>query len=616
MKDPGHSSSSFASFPSIHPTQRWQCAGGEAAPRLPALASPSPRSRSSGGGGARRPLLLQQQVGGPLGDHHRGRARLAAGQRGHHRGVHHPQPAHAAHPQRRVHHGPRVPRRAHAARAHERVRRVARLPQVRLQAGVRLHVRAGEHLPRHHPPEGLLARDLPRQPHALAQRGHILLGRQEARLDLRRVEGVRRGQGHLALALRPAGHQLEGQAARLGPLAGHLRQRGDAVRVLPARGQEPDLQVRLRQPRARLHKGAVVAADAGHGPAAQQRPLGHHRGLHALAVAGEHGVRERHGLRDVEVHVGRRVVPQVLAHRGEVHLAGHALRLQLRPVAHARQLQQVRRPHGASRQQHLAALPQPHRLLHIVLHVLHAHGAAVLDLDPGDVRARLRLQVRPLQGLLEVRHGRVPAAALALLHLEPPKALLRPRPIVEVLREAARQPQLLRRREKHPGQRVLVPRQLHVQHAPPAVVRALHARLARVLAALEVGQHRVGPPPLGARRLPGPVVRLVPAVVEHHVHAAGPAQRLPAAEVDVPVVAAGVLVGEEDPVEGALEQLERARGRLHQQVLVRGAPRLQHQHLVARLRAELVGKHKAGGAAAQDDVVRLVHGHPCLLEGH
>lgn len=62
------------------------------------------------------PVLLDH-VAGSLGDHVRGRVRVASDYRRHHAGVDDPESVDAVHPQRLVHHA-RVPPRAHFARAH------------------------------------------------------------------------------------------------------------------------------------------------------------------------------------------------------------------------------------------------------------------------------------------------------------------------------------------------------------------------------------------------------------------------------------------------------------------------------------------------------------------
>ena len=136
-----------------------------------------------------------------------------------------------------------------------------------------------------------------------------------------------------------------------------------------------ELQVRHRHVGRERKKGAAGGDGTGDHPGALLLPFQHGAGepgrtaqRHAegVGVAGH-----APGLHIVDV------VLQVLAHAGQVVHHRHTRLLQVGGRADARQLQQLRRPKGARRQDHLA--PCPHRLQGAALVVGHARGAPALQ---------------------------------------------------------------------------------------------------------------------------------------------------------------------------------------------------------------------------------------------
>jgi hypothetical protein len=100
--------------------------------------------------------------------------------------------------------------------------------------------------------------------------------------------------------------------------------------------------------------------------------------------------------------------------------------LQVRGVADARELQQLRRVDGAAAQNHLAARPH---LLHLAaLHHLDADGAqrivAAFKQDAGDLGMGLQRQIGALERRAQVGHGGAPAPAFVHRHVHGAQTLL------------------------------------------------------------------------------------------------------------------------------------------------------------------------------------------------
>ena len=124
-----------------------------------------------------------------------------------------------------------------------------------------------------------------------------------------------------------------------------------------------------------------------------------------------------------------------------------------------------------------------------------------------------------------------------------------------------------------------------------------------VLGALEVREHLVVRPAGSAARRPVVEVEPVAAQVDHRVDRAAAADHLSARQVEPPPAEAGLLLAQQIPVVGRLEQ--RRKGERDTD-LVRhvGRPGLQHQHARVRVLAQPACEHAAGRPPSDDHVVR------------
>ncbi len=339
----------------------------------------------------------------------------------------------------------------------------------------------------------------------------------------------------------------------------------------------------MHQPRAQRQDALAAGVVARH--------------LLRQAPAARHLV-ERHGVPDPPVHARGEVVDVVLAHlRLRVHQR-NAEGLQQRGVAHARQLQQLRRLHRAQAQQCLA--PRPHGEFLAVLAVGHADATLALEQQPRHVRAALHRQVLAAGGGLEVTVDHAPAAAVALRHLVIADPVLAAGVVVRVERQAV----LLRRAQEGVGQRKALGHFLQV-HRP-----GLAAGLAAGLIAFNLAEYPLGgaaAPAGGAGGLPAVVVLRPAAHVDHAVDQRRAAQALAARHGDGAAVDVVLRLGGEAPVVVRIhQQLGKARRDRdpHAASLV---PRFQHQHPVAAIGRQAVGQDAAGGAAARDNEVVVAH---------
>ena len=269
-----------------------------------------------------------------------------------------------------------------------------------------------------------------------------------------------------------------------------------------------------------------------------------------------------------------RVVAEVAADLRRVVHDLDSERLELVARSHAGDEEELRRADRAGAQYQLA--PD----LRFPAGVPDPRGPAAVEVDPEGLSVGSDRQVVPPAGRLQPRVGGGAAESLALVDAHESGALEALGTEVALGRDA-RLRDGVQERLRH---RVGVPR---VRDGAGLLLERLEVRL-----------HLLPAPSVG----PGIEVRRVAGEVHHRVHRAGPAERLPAREVDPP--AAQPLLGSRlvVPVELRLEQLRERRRDADLLAAVLRA-RFQQQHARAPVRAQLVGEHAARGAGPDDDVV-------------
>lgn len=513
-----------------------------------------------------------QQVGGPFGDHHRGRMGVAPGDGRHHRGVRDAQARHTAHPQPGV--GHRVVTGAHPAGAHRVVQRL-RDGAHRLRGGL-VVLLAGPRLQR--PGDVRGQRPRPVQPLGEADTGQqppqIRLGRQIAGVDDRRRVRIRPAQRDSAAALRSQQDDPDGDAVL-----------GRRLQTVPdERGRREDqLQVR----RGGL-AGAVQERDGLADVGGQRAAPGQQT---ARDVGGGVGAGEGAGQRGAHQDRYGQVVLEVAAHGGQL---GHRLDPgvpQPVGVADAGAQQQVRRADRARAQDDLTAGPQ------------HAAGQldpvrpAVLEQDAADLLSRDDPQVGAAQCRAQVAVGRAPPASAPLVERGGGAAA----PVRLVEFGEPWQARLLAGVEEGVGQGVEAAGRGDPQRARGAVRRPA-GRPGPALGAPEVAGH-LGPGPLLARR-PGPAVVVggVPAHPHHRVERRGAAQGPATWPVQLPSAQARLGGRGEVPVVRGAEELGERRRDADLLPAVR-PPGLHQRHPYRRALGQPGREHTARRSGADDDVV-------------
>ena len=244
--------------------------------------------------------------------------------------------------------------------------------------------------------------------------------------------------------------------------------------------------------------------------------------------------------------------------------------------------------------------------------VLDADGLRPVEEDARHERPRLDVEVRPLHDRVQVGpRGAQPAAAVDV-SVEGREALLAV--AVHVARQ--RIARLLHGLEE--GLEELASRRPALEHerpvAAPELVGSGEARLHLLEVRQAVGvRPRLHP---GLAR-PALVVHRVPALEDHPVDAARPAEHLAAGVVDPAPAHRGLGLRLVLPVvEPVPDREHQARGHVDVDVprVVR-SPRLEHEHPVRAILAQPVGEDAAGGASADDDEVVVRIGHPEHLPG-
>ncbi len=127
------------------------------------------------------------------------------------------------------------------------------------------------------------------------------------------------------------------------------------------------------------------------------------------------------------------------------------------------------------------------------------------------------------------------------------------------------------------------------------------------LGSLEIRAHVV-PTPADIAHLPPIIeIRRHPAAVDQRIDGARTAQHAAARPIDTAAVQAGIGQGLVLPIDrGVGKRAAVADGRLDPKAPV-GAAGLENQHTVAAARRQALGKHAAGGAGADDYVVKGFH---------
>jgi hypothetical protein len=215
------------------------------------------------------------------------------------------------------------------------------------------------------------------------------------------------------------------------------------------------------------------------------------------------------------------VVLEVLAHAGQVALDRDAHALQMRPGADARQHQQLGRAEGAGTDEDLTT--RPHQPRQPFDAVVHAHGAAAGQAQPGGLGVGDDFQVGPVEVGRQIGLGCAAALAVDLGHLVDEGTEGLGAVVVADIGQAL---------QGRGGQEGLVDgagaaRQRDVER-PAAPMQGAVAELLVVLRAAEIGQHLVIAPAGIAQAGPMVVVVAMAAHIEHGVDGAAAAQGLAA----------------------------------------------------------------------------------------
>ena len=437
--------------------------------------------------------------------------------------------------------------------------------------------------------EGRRRQDLARQLHAGDQALQVIRVAEVVVVDDRRVLPVGTGQADRAAALRP-------QAAHVHRITRLHHQLQVAARVVEQQRHGVELHVGLGQRRVGLQEAAglgdrraqlaevcAVVLDARHT---------HLRG--ALRRDGDAAV-----VRALDQHRGIEVLLQVLADAGQRMHHVDALRPQLVRVADARQHQQLRRAIRAGREDDFA-VGLDRRVFAVVV-VGHADRALAFEFDGDDIGLGLHRQVLAALRRTQVGHRRTAAPAIADGELVGAEAFV----LLAVEVVAHRHAGLLGGLDEDLADLVVQLAVGHVHRPFAAVVLVGAACVGLGLA--EVRQHVVIAPARVAELGPFVVVRAVAARVDHAVDRGRAAERLAArAEHRLALAHGRVGLGFEAPVVLLAEHEEaEGAGRVDElEVVLR--PGFEQADADGRIARQAVGKHTAGGARADDDVV--VHG--------
>jgi hypothetical protein len=263
----------------------------------------------------------------------------------------------------------------------------------------------------------------------------------------------------------------------------------------------------------------------------------------------------------------------------------------------ARELQQLRRVVRAARHKHFLA-----RLGHAQLPVLlvrDAAGALAVEQDALCQRRGLDAQIAARQRRPQIGPRRRGPPAAPRRGLEEARALLGRAIEIRIGRNA----DFGRGMHERFRQRIMVAPVRHRQRSAGAVIFVGAALL--IFRLPEVRQHVVIAPAGIAALPPAVIVLVLAAHVEQAVDRAGTAEHFSPRLEHLPAVQTGLGLGLVHPVDGFfLEQLAVAERDMDPDVGVL-RPGLEQQHRVLAVGAQAVGKHAAGRAGTDDDVIIL-----------
>ena len=363
--------------------------------------------------------------------------------------------------------------------------------------------------------------------------------------------------------------------------------------------QEVEHQVRVPDLVVAPGEPAALEVVGRPGPAAAKQPPRAHRGPVAPLQRRRHRDRLLARVLDIDLQV----VLQVLAHPRQVGHHVDAEPGQQRRAAHPGQLQQLRRVDGPAAQDHLAAPRFPRGT---AMAIPHPGRPLTVKEDLCYEGAACRGQVAPPHGWTQIRPCRRQPPAPVDVPVEGRETLLP----VPVHVTGQRVPGFLHGREECLEQRAA---------GRPALQDQRPVRPAELIAPGQAGLHllevrqAVRVVPVRHAGIGGPplIVQRVPALEDHAVDAARPAQHLAPGMVDPPPVHERLRLGLIPPVvEPAPDREGQRRGHMDEDVpgVVR-PPGLEHQHPVGRIGRQPAGQRTARRSAADDDEVVLSRGH-------
>ena len=275
-------------------------------------------------------------------------------------------------------------------------------------------------------------------------------------------------------------------------------------------------------------------------------------------------------------------------------------------LAHARQLQQLRRVDRPAAQDDLARVHPPDGPAPV--RVLDADRARAVERHLRHQGARADVEVGPRHHGVQVGAGRGQPPPAVDVAVEPGEALLAV-PVDVVGERVAR---LLRRLQERAEQRVRGRPALEDERSAVAAELVVGLGGQAVLHAHEVGQ-AVGVVPGGHPGVGRPplVVQRVAPLEDHPVDAAGAAEHLAPGVRDPPAAHVRLRLGLVAPVVEPAAAGERQRGgHVDEHVPRVVAPaRLQHEHAGGRVGRQAVGQRAAGRATPDDDDVVSIARH-------
>ena len=295
------------------------------------------------------------------------------------------------------------------------------------------------------------------------------------------------------------------------------------------------------------------------------------------------------------------MVLQVLADARQVLDDVHSSSIQDLLIANAGDLEQLGRVESATAEDNLVC---SHLARATLPGVLHADGLGALEEDAGGFRAGAELQIRALQGWVQVCASCGETTALVDVRVEGAEALLAVAIDVRGVVVAC----LLHRLKESLEQRRIGRTALHTQRAVVATARVVLVGAQRIFHALEVRQDMVPTPvfqPLGVAPLV--VVHRVAALVDLAVDGGGTADDLAAGVVDATTVHLRFRLGFVLPVVVLVADWEGERRRHVNVEIPEGvhAAGFEYEHLLSVVCGQPVSQHRAGRARANDDDVAV-----------